>query len=144
MWLLCGLATAPWRQLRLYRTDWGWIPAAGFLVAGLWLYRRSGAGFSLGQLGGLPEILEGHPEQRLVISGIRSRVRHPIYLGHFCEMLGWSVGTGLTVCYGLTALAVITGAIMIRTEEAELEQRFGEQYRKYKEAVPAWIPQIFP
>jgi protein-S-isoprenylcysteine O-methyltransferase Ste14 len=59
-------------------------------------------------------------------------------------MLGWSVGTGLTVCYGLTALAVITGAIMIRTEEAELEQRFGEQYRKYKEAVPAWIPQIFP
>jgi hypothetical protein len=52
-------------------------------------------------------------------SGIRSRVRHPIYLGHLCEMLAWSLGTGLAVCWLLTAWAIATGALMIRLEDAE-------------------------
>ena len=40
-------------------------------------------------------------------------VQHPVYLAHLCEMLAWSVGTGLAVCWGLTAFAVVTGAVMI-------------------------------
>ncbi len=142
MWVICGLVTFPWRHVQLYRTAWTWIPAAIIFAAGLWIYKKSGGGFGARQLGGLPEILEGHPEQRLVTSGIRSRVRHPIYLGHFCEMVAWSVGTGLAVCYGLTAFAMITGAIMIRLEDAELEERFGGEYREYRKKVPAFIPGI--
>ena len=92
---------------------------------------------------GLPEVIPGHREQRLVISGIRARVRHPIYLGHLCEMLAWSVGTGLAVCFGLTVFALVTGAIMIRLEDAELEQRFGEEYRQYKRKTPAMLPRVF-
>ena len=109
---------------------------------GLWIYKKSGAAFSAHQLAGLPEILEGHHEQRLVISGIREHVRHPIYLGHLCEMLAWSVGSGLLVCYGLTVFAIITGAIMIRLEDAELEKRFGEEYSQYRKRVPALLPRI--
>jgi protein-S-isoprenylcysteine O-methyltransferase Ste14 len=142
MWVVCGLATFPWRHVQVYRTAWGWIPAAIIFAAGLWIYKRSGAGFSARQLGGIPEILDGPQEQRLVISGIRSRVRHPIYLGHLCEMLAWSVGTGLAVCYGLTVFAVITGAGMIHLEDAELEKRFGEEYREYRKKVPALWPRM--
>jgi protein-S-isoprenylcysteine O-methyltransferase Ste14 len=87
--------------------------------------------------------VSGHREQRLVISGIRARVRHPIYLGHLCEMLAWSLGTGLAVCYGLTAFALVTGAIMIRLEEKELERRFGDQYRQYKGNTRAILPRVF-
>ena len=58
-------------------------------------------------------------------------------------MLAWSLGTGLAVCYGLTAFALVTGAIMIRLEERELEQRFGEAYREYQRRVPAVVPGIF-
>jgi hypothetical protein len=100
-------------------------------------------GFSAAQLGGLPEVIPGHQEQRLATSGIRSRVRHPVYLGHLCEMLAWSLGSGLAVCYGLTAFAVVTGAIMIRLEDRELEQRFGEAYREYRRQVPAVLPGTF-
>src|SRR6266702_8826087 len=25
---------------------------------------------------------------------VHSRVRHPVYLAHFCEMVAWSLGTG--------------------------------------------------
>jgi len=45
---------------------------------------------------------------------------------------------------GLTVFAVLTGWPMIWQEEAELEPRFGEEYRAYKSAVPAvLIPPLF-
>ncbi len=90
----------------------------------------------------MPEVIPGHREQRLVTSGIRARVRHPVYLAHLCEMLAWSFGTGLAVCWGMTAFAVVTGAAMIRMEDAELEKRFGEEYREYRRSVPAVLPRI--
>ena len=96
--------------------------------------------FGKQQLYGLSELKAGGAEQRLVTTGIRAKVRHPVYLAHLCEMLAWSVGTGLAACYGLTTLAVVTGAVMIRKEDAELEGRFGEEYRRYCESVPALIP----
>ena len=65
-----------------------------------------------------------------------------VYLAHLCEMLAWSVGTGLAVCWGLTALAVVTGAVMIRMEDAELEKRFGQEYRDYEGNVPAILPKL--
>ncbi len=57
-------------------------------------------------------------------------------------MLAWSIGTGLAVCYALTAFAVVTGAIMIRLEDKELEQRFGAEYIQYRQRVPAVIPSL--
>ena len=96
----------------------------------------------MAQLGGLPELLPNHTEQRLVTTGIRARVRHPVYLAHLCEMLAWSVGTGLAVCWALAAFALITGAIMIKMEDQELERRFGDAYRNYRSAVPALVPKV--
>jgi protein-S-isoprenylcysteine O-methyltransferase Ste14 len=140
MWIILGLLTSPWRHDAFYRTPWTWLPAVLLLSTSFWIYSRSGKHFSQAQLSGLPEVSPSHHEQRLVTWGIRSRVRHPIYLAHLCGMLAWSVGTGLAVCYALTALAMITGTIMIRLEEAELEQRFGEEYRAYREKIPAVLP----
>jgi protein-S-isoprenylcysteine O-methyltransferase Ste14 len=77
-----------------------------------------------------------------VTDGIRSQIRHPVYLAHLFEMLAWSVGTGLAVCWGLGAFAVITGAVMIRMEDAELEKRFGQVYREYRKSVPAILPRL--
>jgi protein-S-isoprenylcysteine O-methyltransferase Ste14 len=140
MWIVAALVTAPWRHLRLYETPWTWIPAVCLFATGVWLYAKAGADFSPRQLGGLPEVRPNHPETRLVTTGIRSRVRHPVYLAHLCEMLAWSLGTGLAVCYSLTMFALLTGTIMIRMEDAELEQRFGDDFRNYREQVPAVIP----
>ncbi len=143
MWMVAGAITAQWRDLTFYTAAWTWLPAVLLFAVGLWIYRRAGAGFSAAQLGGLPELSAGPAEQRLATSGIRARVRHPVYLGHLCEMLAWSLGTGLVVCYGLTAFALVTGAVMIRLEDRELEQRFGEEYRDYRRTVPAVVPRIW-
>jgi protein-S-isoprenylcysteine O-methyltransferase Ste14 len=143
MWAVVALATRPWRNVLLYRSGWPWIVAAILFVCGLYLYVQSAKNFSAKQLAGLPEIHAGNREQRLVTYGIRSRVRHPVYLAHFCEMLAWSCGTGLAVCWCLTALAVVSGAVMIRMEDAELEKRFGDSYRAYRKSVPAVVPRAW-
>jgi protein-S-isoprenylcysteine O-methyltransferase Ste14 len=142
MWIVAAVITAPWRHVVLYAQPATWIPATLLFGAGFWIYRHAGQQFSARQLGGLPELLPGHSEQRLVTTGIRRRVRHPVYLAHLCEMLAWSIGTGLAACYTLTAFALITGALMIRMEDAELEQRFGEEFRSYRQRVPALLPKI--
>ena len=140
MWVGMALLTGPWRHVVMYSTSWGWVGAAVLFALGIYLYSQAGAHFSWAQLGGLPEILANRREQRLVTTGVRSRVRHPVYVGHLCEMLGWSVGTGLLVCWLLTAFAVVTGAVMIRMEDDELEKRFGDEFTSYRRRVGAVLP----
>jgi protein-S-isoprenylcysteine O-methyltransferase Ste14 len=142
MWIVAGLLTSRWRHAVLYSTPWTWIPAVFLFLTGLWIYSKSGKHFSTAQLSGLPEVLPNHREQRLVTFGIRSRIRHPVYLAHLCQLAAWSVGTGLEVCYALAVFAVATGAIMIRLEDRELEKRFGKEYEQYRMAVPAILPRL--
>jgi protein-S-isoprenylcysteine O-methyltransferase Ste14 len=145
MWVGMAALTGPWRAATFYSTPWTWIPAAPLFGAGIFLYSSSGTHFSWAQLGGLPEVRAGNTGNevhRLVTTGIRSRVRHPVYLAHLCEMLAWSAGTGLAVCWLLTAFAIATGAVMIRLEDAELDRRFGAQYTAYRDRVPAVLPRL--
>lgn len=142
MWLGAGALTGPWRHVTIYSTSWTWLPAIFLFAIGVFLYSRSGAHFSWEQLGGLPEVRSDHPHDRLVTTGIRSRVRHPVYLAHLCEMLAWSLATGLLVCWILTAFAIFTGTIMIRMEDAELERRFGAAFVGYRRNVGAILPKI--
>lgn len=142
MWIGVAALTGPWRHVAFYSTRWTWLPAALLFATGIFLYSRSGAHFSWEQLGGLPEVRADHPHDRLVTTGIRSRVRHPVYLAHLCEMLAWSLGTGLVVCWILTAFAIVTGTVMIGMEDAELEKRFGEDFRNYRSLVPAVLPRM--
>ena len=140
IWIIIGGLTSPGRSAVIYSTPWSWFPAAPLFAAGIAIYSSSGTHFSWRQLGGLPELRPGNDDQRLITTGIRSRVRHPIYLAHLCEMLAWSVGTGLAVCWLLTAFAIATGAVMIRMEDAELEKRFGAGYVSYRQRVHAVFP----
>ncbi len=143
MWAAAALVTWPGRHVLLYSTIWAWAPAALLFAVGIAVYAKSGRGFSAKQLGGLPELHGLHPEQRLATDGIRASVRHPVYLAHLCEMLAWSVGTGLAVCWVLTAFAIATGTVMIHMEDAELEKRFGDEFRTYRRYVPAVLPRVF-
>jgi protein-S-isoprenylcysteine O-methyltransferase Ste14 len=128
------------RHLHLYTSWVPWLPAVLFLLLGFVLYQAGRQGFERGKIIGLAELEPDSYQQQLVTAGIRAKVRHPFYLAHFCELFGWTMGTGSFALLGLLAFAVITGALMIRKEDDELEQRFGAPYRRYRQSVPAFLP----
>ena len=113
-----------------------------FILAGLSIYGSASQGFNRAQISGLAELEPRHHDQKLVVTGIRTQVRHPIYLGHLCEVLGWTVATGSIALCVLLVFGAITGAIMIHKEDAELEARFGDLYRQYRDQVPALLPRF--
>jgi len=144
LWLVFALAAFAigwrFRHLRLYTSWMSWVPAGLFLLLGLALYQAAGSGFERSLAIGLAEIEHDTYGQRLVTTGIRAKVRHPLYLAHFCELFGWMLGTGLLPLAGMLAFAVASGAIMIRKEDHELEERFGEAFRQYRARVPGFLP----
>jgi protein-S-isoprenylcysteine O-methyltransferase Ste14 len=133
----------PFRFSRFYANWWIWIPAACLFYIGFSVYSQAFKGFRREQVSGLAELEPDRHRQELVTTGIRARVRHPIYLGHLCEVLGWCVGSGLIPLFALAGLAIVTGAVMIRIEDRELEARFGAAYRAYRGAVPAVVPRLW-
>lgn len=136
------LAVWPYRAARFYANGWCWGPAVLLFAIGLSMYRQAFRGFHRSQVSGLDELEPDRHRQELVTSGIRGRVRHPIYLGHLCEIVGWCVGTGLIGLYTLLGFAIATGFLMIRIEDRELQDRFGEAYRAYRARVPAVVPRF--
>jgi protein-S-isoprenylcysteine O-methyltransferase Ste14 len=132
----------PFRHMHLYQSHLPWVLGALFILAGFSIYSSASQGFNRAQISGLAELEPGHHEQKLVVTGIRTQVRHPIYLGHLCEVLGWAVGTGSIALCTLLVFGAITGAIMIRKEDSELEERFGDVYRQYRQQVPALLPKF--
>jgi protein-S-isoprenylcysteine O-methyltransferase Ste14 len=132
----------PIRHLHLYDSKLPWAMGVLFILAGVSIYCSAFQGFDRTKMSGLAELEPYQHDQRLVVTGIRTQVRHPIYLGHLCEVMGWTLGTGSIALCALLAFAAITGAIMIRKEDAELEQRFGDVYRQYRNQVPALLPKF--
>jgi protein-S-isoprenylcysteine O-methyltransferase Ste14 len=135
-----GAATYPWHTEVLYHSPWSIVVGAMLFGYGISIYQRVGHSFGGDRMIGRSELQPDKFEQRLITTGIHERIRHPIYLAHLCMLTAWTVGSGLAVMYTLLAFAVVTGAIMIRTEDAELEKRFGDQYREYRKRVPAVLP----
>jgi protein-S-isoprenylcysteine O-methyltransferase Ste14 len=132
----------PFRSARFYTNWFAWAPAAIFFFLGFSIYRAAFRRFDRAKVSGLAELEPDRHRQQLITTGIRSRVRHPIYLAHLCEIAGWCIGTGLIALYALAAFAVITGAVMIRMEDRELEARFGETFRAYRQHVPGVLPRV--
>jgi protein-S-isoprenylcysteine O-methyltransferase Ste14 len=136
------LLMRPFRSAHFYRNWFAWAPAAIFFLLGFSIYRAAFQRFDRAKVSGLAELEPGRHRQQLITTGIRARVRHPIYLGHLCEVAAWCIGTGLVALYALAAFAVISGAIMVRMEDRELEARFGDAFRAYRQRVPGVVPRV--
>jgi protein-S-isoprenylcysteine O-methyltransferase Ste14 len=139
MWIGAGWVTAPYRHDRLW-PEWSWIGWLMLLALGISVYHRIGSSFGRNKLLGQAELRPQEHEQKLVTSGMHAHVRHPIYLAHWLMLTAWTVGAGSVALVALWCFAVITGVGVIFFEDRELEGRFGEEYRRYKQQVPAIIP----
>jgi protein-S-isoprenylcysteine O-methyltransferase Ste14 len=84
------------------------------------------------------------PTQNLIIVGPYKYCRNPIEFGAVIYYLG--IGTfvgGIIVGIICFLMGFIVGSVYHKfVEEKELEERFGEEYRKYKEDTPFVFPKI--
>lgn len=82
---------------------------------------------------------------RLVVSGSYRYVRNPIYVGFMAVLIGEVLVTGSLGLLEYTAVAWCVGAAAVQFyEEPTLARKFGPEYREYRRAVRAWIPQLHP
>lgn len=80
------------------------------------------------------------PTSNLLQSGPYARSRNPIYIAVFLQFLGlaflintWWLIIALPILYIYLRYGVIA------REEQYLEQKFGEEYRRYQSNVPRWL-----
>ncbi|HKN58301.1 MAG TPA: isoprenylcysteine carboxylmethyltransferase family protein [Gemmatimonadaceae bacterium] len=81
------------------------------------------------------------PTQRLVVIGPYRYVRNPMISGVVTMLIGETIfhGSRVLAIWAVT-FVVFNYAFFLGFEEPDLERRFGDDYRRYKAAVPRWIP----
>jgi len=80
-------------------------------------------------------------DHELVQSGPYALVRHPIYTSLLAMLLCTILVVTPWLWAGLALLLFIAGTeIRVHTEDGLLESRFGDEFRKYRDRVRAYIP----
>jgi protein-S-isoprenylcysteine O-methyltransferase Ste14 len=136
-----------------------WRVPLGFLCAGIFLLLAEPRALTLAiggaiAVGGLAirAWSSGHIRKNdaLATSGPYAHTRNPLYLGSFILGIGFTVAAAgrwwlLPVLGGLFA-ALFLGIYLpvMRVEAATLAQLFGEDYQRYAQAVPLFVPRLTP
>jgi len=83
------------------------------------------------------------PTETLVVTGLYRYVRNPMYLAVTATVLGqWLLlGRPILLVYAFVFAAIVY-AFVRGYEEPALQARYGEQYERYREAVPGWWPSL--
>ena len=94
--------------------------------------------------GGLPwgEAVEDAKTSRLVTSGVYAYTRNPMVLGY--SLLPLAMGVLLQspgMALSITPLVLLLNVAIVKLrEEPDLEKRFGDEYRRYREKTPFLVP----
>lgn len=82
---------------------------------------------------------------RLVIAGPYRFVRNPMALAGIVQgvAVGLILSSWMVVAYAIAG-SVVWNWVVRPLEEADLEIRFGEDFRSYRSAVRCWVPRLRP
>lgn len=81
--------------------------------------------------------------EQLVTSGPYSYVRNPLYWGNLLIGLGFSaIANWLPAYFIFLVFYALTYGAIIPLEEKFLREKFGEEYERYSEAVPRFVPKL--
>jgi len=136
-WLQQSVAVADiTRRVARLRVPLGFL----FAVAVLWLAQPSGLTLLAGSIvAGVGEMLRiwaaGHlsKSREVTSSGPYRLFAHPLYVGSSVMGVGLAIASGSVVVSALIAIYLVaTIGAAIRSEEAFLRQKFGDQYDRYR------------
>jgi protein-S-isoprenylcysteine O-methyltransferase Ste14 len=87
---------------------------------------------------------ENNVSQGLVVEGPYGHVRNPLAGADVGVIVGTALLTGDWLLVGLLAAFLAHVVLQLPFEERELEERFGEAYRRYRRLVPRFVPRLKP
>lgn len=84
-----------------------------------------------------------HPPANLAAAGIYQRTRNPMVSGVAIVLLGEYILSGAILVSGYFLFWIVSNLIFTPLlEEPELESRFGDAYKEYKNSTPRWVPRL--
>jgi len=83
-----------------------------------------------------------HPDEvkKLIMGGIYSKIRHPIYLGRILLNVGFLIIIPILPMLIIAIAFILVWFLLALYEETVLIKKFGKKYKKYKKKVPMFIP----
>ena len=83
--------------------------------------------------------------QNLVVGGLYRYVRNPMYLAVGMTIVGEALVLARPVLFVWAAVFAVAVVAFVRGyEEPTLRRQFGDQYERYRSAVPGWWPRRTP
>jgi protein-S-isoprenylcysteine O-methyltransferase Ste14 len=93
---------------------------------------------------GLAIVFGDRREKPAVIrKGVFGIVRHPVYLSEILFYLGLLMLSLSLAAAGVLGVTIVFLHYISRYEEKLLLARFGEDYAKYRQEVPMWLPRFW-
>jgi protein-S-isoprenylcysteine O-methyltransferase Ste14 len=80
--------------------------------------------------------------RRLATTGAYARMRHPQYAGFVLIMTGFLLQWPTLVTFAMFPILLFMYARLAKREEEDMLAQFGNEYRRYRAAVPAFIPKL--
>ena len=83
-----------------------------------------------------------HAQGLLVTDGLYDKMRHPQYLGLILIVAAFLIMWPTLITLAVAPFLIIRYALLANEEDRELEEKFGDDFRNYKERVPGFIPSL--
>ncbi|MFA5773546.1 MAG: isoprenylcysteine carboxylmethyltransferase family protein [Candidatus Paceibacterota bacterium] len=87
-------------------------------------------------------LYKSQQEHTLAVDGMYKYIRHPQYIGFVLVMVGFLLQWPTILTLAMFPILVFMYTRLSYREEKEMEKEFGEEYRVYKNKVPAFIPRL--
>lgn len=112
---------------------WGPFHIASFIFigGGFWLISS-----------GWKALHEAQQRHSLVTTGLYARMRHPQYVGFIGVMFGFLLQWPTLLTLIMFPILVVMYVRLARYEEQDALREFGDEYRRYMNEVPAFIPKF--
>ena len=89
-----------------------------------------------------PVLYKAQGRGELATTGPYARIRHPQYAGFVLIMFGFLLQWPTLITLVMFPILVLVYVRLARREEREAIERFGDAYRRYMAATPAFFPRL--
>lgn len=125
----------------LWPALFGWSMNPHFSPFHLLSYIFIGGGFML--IAAAWRVLHDAQKKGILATiGPYARLRHPQYVGFALIMIGFFLQWPTLVTGLMLPVLLVMYWRLAKSEEREVEEAFGDQYRRYASEVPAFLPRI--